>query len=1212
MAVSISTIKAGQAKALADYYAKKASERVADLAMEPGNEGLSRDELMVLARIQVAREEAMRDGRDPDKAEVKERAAIASDRVAGATAYYAADAEAPEGRRVWIRGEMTGQAMTGEQLEALFLGADEAGQNLADPQPKQIQKAASLAGYTGNLPPEAMAALRSGRHPETGVELTGDAADYVRETWAAPERSENAVTTFDTTLSAPKGVSLLAAFCDEETAEAVIRAHQDAAASTLVWAEQNGAVTVRRGKDGVERHAAELTDVGQVTEMTSRAGDPQLHTHTLLSAYVVSTEDGRRTSLDGQAWLGASAAMNAAYLRQLDENLRREVGVGLELDEQGQRTVVPGIPPEVIARYSSRRAAINETLTDRTAERDRLEQIMGGARHLYRDAHEAREKGEPLTDSEARRAEVYRQWLDSGTTPQAAALGTRTTKAEEPESEARARWAADPTTPDGSALLAGARAATRQAQQASMADWSAETKERFTAEVAAHLTKDAAQFSAKEMHTAALHLAPAGVSTQEIAEAVAEHLDRRAVVTKEREQAPQVGDLWTEKTARFTTPEVVQEQQHIVARGQQLADDTVKVIQDTDLRTAARIVEHYGLSDDQEQLVSAYLTGQRLVTCNGPAGGGKSHVLETITELAHGAGAQVTVLSTKADLAAELAASVGADRGMSLQKATMRAGDEDNPTPAKGVFEAGYWAQGLTDEQADAYHTIRKHQREAKTDRQRERADKELARWTASLPTKDDAIRTAQTRRRVEHVDKAANWLDAGKVRQNMHERREQLVADAAQQPDAMVRIDHDRPQVIIVDEAAMTNNQHLARLLDYASEHRKVQVVMVGDTAQLGGIGRSGAYRALLDAVPPVQLAETRRAREEWERTAQLNMRALAYTDSTQDPTHDDARALVATYEARGRVEHIGDEQVTEAVADGRAAASDKRADLDLAADRAAEWYMQQDASEQTLVLTPTRAQQVQVAERIQARRIADDTDATMTADAKRASLDLGDGLTQQVQTGEPVMIRQNDARKGLRNGMTGEVVAVTARGGVTVKLADERGRAFKVRMTAQDLAAGKLALAYTSTSHGAQGATVDRALYIHDTKSAHVDRHMVYPSMSRGRAENRVLLVGGDQDEAAEAFATSMHRSNDAEPIRVVQQPVTQTERDWVAQRHPSLPREQQDEMALRMRERDQRRARDDARDRRIAQRKKQQGLAQERERQRSRRRLGIGRAA
>ncbi|MDA3146026.1 MobF family relaxase [Micrococcaceae sp. AOP34-BR2-30] len=1211
MAASIATIKAGQAKALADYYANKASERVADLAMDPEHADKSADELMMLARIQVAREEAMHDGRDPDRAEVKERAAIASDRVAGATAYYAADDADPDGRRVWIRGDRAGEAITGTQLEALFLGADEAGQNLGDPAPQEIKKAAKLAGYTGEITPNVLASMRAGLHPETGAELTGDAADYARQVWAAPERNENAVTAFDTTLSAPKGVSLLAAFCDDRTAEAVIRAHQEAAAQALDWAQENGAVVARRGKDGVVHQAAELTEAAQITEMTSRAGDPQLHTHTLVSAYVVSNEDGRRTTMDSQAWHGASAAINASYLRALDANLRQEVGVGLELDEKGQRTVVPGIAPQLIERYSSRRNAINETITERTQEKERLEQVMGSARHLFKESHQALEAGEALTDAETRRAEVYGQWLDSGTTPQAAALDTRVSKAEEPEHVARERWAADPTTPDGARLLGGAQAATQQAQHAPVAEWGEVEQARFTAELAEHLTKDAAAFSTKEAHAAALHLAPTGVSTSEIAETVDDYLTRGAVLMQEREEAERVGDRWAEKTRRFTTSEIVQEQQHIVATGQQLADDTVPAIRETNLRAAATVVNSHRVSEDQEQLVGAYLTGQRLITCDGPAGGGKSRVAETIAELAHGAGAQVTVLSTQTDTAADLAAEIGADRAMSFQKATMRAADEDNPHHSKGVFESGYWGQGLTAEQADDYHTIRMHQREAKTDRQREKAEREMARWVESLPTKADAKLTQQTRSHVEQMDKLARWTDIGD-RSELHQWRTQLIAEAAEQPETVVKIDHDRPQVIIVDEAAMTNNQHLGRLLDYAREHRNVQLVMVGDTAQLGGIGRSGAYRALLDEVQPVQLAETRRARQEWEREAQLSMRGLDYTDTAE--THDAARALVDTYRAQGRVGHIGDEDVSRAIADGRAEASDKRADMDLAAEQAADWYMSRRGDQDTLVLTATRAQQVQVAQRIQERRIADPDDKAMRADAKTATLDLGEGQTQQAQKGEPVMVRQNDTRRGLRNGMTGEVVAVSARGGVTVQMTDERGRTFKTSMTRKDLNEGKLSLAYSSTSHKAQGATVDRALYIHDAKSPHVDRHMVYPSVSRGRQENRILVVGGaDETEAAESLATAMHRSNTAEPVRVVSQPVSDAEREWVAKRHPSLPREQQDEMALRMRERDQRHARDDARDRQIAQRRQTQQLAQERDRVQSRRRgLGRGRAA
>lgn len=197
-------------------------------------------------------------------------------------------------------------------------------------------------------------------------------------------------------------------------------------------------------------------------------------------------------------------------------------------------------------------------------------------------------------------------------------------------------------------------------------------------------------------------------------------------------------------------------------------------------------------------------------------------------------------------------------------------------------------------------------------------------------------------------------------------------------------------------------------------------------------------------------------------------------------------------------------------------------------------------------------------------------------------------------------MFVRGNDSRAGLRNGMGGEVVSVQRNGSVTVKLTDVHGREFRRNIPQKDLEKGRLGLAYSATSHKSQGITVDRALYVHDTRSTFGDRHMVLPSMTRGRDENRVLLIGGaDQEEAAEALATAMHHSNAPEPIRVVSQPVSDSEREWVAKHHPSIAPEFRDEMALRLRERDQRHQRDDRRERQAAQRQKTRHLAAERSR-------------
>lgn len=1195
MSTSIQAIKAGDARGLAEYYAKKADEMVKEMASEPENLNRSPEELMVMARVKIARDFARAEGADPDKAEVRERELIRKSRVEGAASYYAPTALEGDNRREWIRGSRVGQEVRQEDVEKLLMGEGADGKRLDDPRVQTIKKAARLAGFDGDLDAKAIGALRSGVHPDSGEVLEGEAADFVQKAWAAEDRKKADVTGADLTFSAPKGVSLLAAFGDEKTAEAVIDAHNDAVARTLKWAEENGHVVARRRVDGeIERQAGEFTDAVRITEMTSREGDPQLHSHTVVSAYI-SAEDGRQTALEMPVLYGGSATLDAVYRRTLSENMKQSIQVGLAPDEKGKLSVVPGIDPALVDKYSKRRQQINETLDERTRERERLERVMGGSRQLYEDAYAAKERDQLLTPDQERRAQVYGEWLASGTTPAAAALATRNSKAEESEMAARERWSQDPDSPDGDVLLQEAQAGQKRHEKSvEHPEWSAEEEQKFHAQLSEILTRDAASFSAKEAWATAIHLAPEELDDDELKSTIGRFLDSKALVVGEKPKQD-LSDIWVDKTKRYTTEAVVQEVELMVERAKKMEGENVRREQVADLKLAAEMAESYNLSEDQEQLYAAYLTGQRMTVAEGPAGSGKSWALGLICEHARTQqGMSVTVLSTKADLAAELAAEIGADRGMSLTKATMR--EEEIGSP--GAFESGRWAQGLTDEQAEEFFEIKQWMREASSEREREKAEKAMQEWAAELPGMDDSKKLQLQRDVVEDIDNVAKAVEAGGVRSAMYDARQKLIEQQAQNPNSMTEIDEEKPQLFIVDEAAMSNNETLGRLLEFAEDRENIQVVFVGDSAQLAGIGRANGYREILDSIEAVQLVETRRAKAEWERNAQLEMRSLEY-DETSEEVHEQALSLVNNYDEEGRIDHVGEEHVERAIKEGKVSASIARPDLSLASEQAADWYMDQQANEEetSLVLTPTKRMQADVAAEIQKRRLADPDDERMTEDARKAVLHLDEQLTQEVQVGEPVMVRENMSKKGLRNGMAGEVVRVGVKGGVKIEVTDERGKKFTRNLSQKELDKGVLALGYTSTSHKAQGATVDRALYVHDTESEFADRHMVYPSMTRGRDENRVLVVGGKREEGLDSLAASMHRSNSSSMLQTINKPISEEELAVASKRFPSADSSELEDLVREQRAAEASREIAERQARRNERRTMQQDLAAER---------------
>jgi conjugative relaxase-like TrwC/TraI family protein len=79
---------------------------------------------------------------------------------------------------------------------------------------------------------------------------------------------------------------------------------------------------------------------------------------------------------------------------------------------------------------------------------------------------------------------------------------------------------------------------------------------------------------------------------------------------------------------------------------------------------------------------------------------------------------------------------------------------------------------------------------------------------------------------------------------------------------------------VVIFDEAAMADHERIAPLVKLTAE-RGAKPLLVGDAAQLSGIGPSGLFAALEGKVPTAELHEVHRANHEWERKAWQQIRA-------------------------------------------------------------------------------------------------------------------------------------------------------------------------------------------------------------------------------------------------------------------------------------------------------------------------------------------------
>lgn len=174
-----------------------------------------------------------------------------------------------------------------------------------------------------------------------------------------------AVAGYDLTFTPVKSVSALWAIAPTPIARAIEGCHHHAVAETLEFLEEHAAFS-RMGAHGV----AQVNTTGLIAaafdHRDSRAGDPNLHTHLVISNKVQAIgADGvpRWLALDGTPLHHATVAASELYNTRIEALLTAQLGVRFaETDAKpGKRPVreIAGIPTELIEKYSSRSAAID-------------------------------------------------------------------------------------------------------------------------------------------------------------------------------------------------------------------------------------------------------------------------------------------------------------------------------------------------------------------------------------------------------------------------------------------------------------------------------------------------------------------------------------------------------------------------------------------------------------------------------------------------------------------------------------------------------------------------------------------------------------------------------------------------------------------------------------------------------------------------------------
>jgi conjugative relaxase-like TrwC/TraI family protein len=318
------------------------------------------------------------------------------------------------------------------------------------------------------------------------------------------------------------------------------------------------------------------------------------------------------------------------------------------------------------------------------------------------------------------------------------------------------------------------------------------------------------------------------------------------------------------------------------------------------------------------------------------------------------------------------------------------------------------------------------------------------------------------------------------------------LTLDALVSRAASGRLVVGRETTIYFDEAGMADTARLSALTQLV-ERTHAKLVMIGDEHQLPSIGAGGMFARLARVAPCAALQTVLRTTDPAEQRAWADLRA-GRTD----------RAL-AHYAARGRL-HIGEtrSESLEAAVRSWVQLTESYPINDVA--------LLSDASNKEIARLNARAQHYRAE-----RGELGNTEVSLP------------GVHYGVRVGDRIsMIDQHYApgEQRVENGSQGEVVEVTAEGGVSIRF-DVTGQ--QRVLAGEDLA--RLRLGYAQHIHRAQGATVSRSLVV--TGGWQTSKEPAYVEASRARdgtdwfINREELGVEGSDTERIERLAKAMRRS-------------------------------------------------------------------------------------
>lgn len=432
------------------------------------------------------------------------------------------------------------------------------------------------------------------------------------------------VTGYDLAFSAPKSVSALWALGDEQVSSAVRRAHSAAVQAALDYVDTHASYS-RTGRDGTTQVATDGLVAAVFDHRTSRAGDPQLHTHALV-LNKVRCVDGVWRTIDGHEIFAHKKSAGALYQAALRNELTRILGVSWTPVSKDGQAEIAGVPNALLRLWSKRTA---QTLIEAAPVITAYEQLLGRA--LTSAERVAVEKVAVIKTRPDKETVDIVTLLD-GWQQEAASIGWTGERLHADVTAA----SAPPPTPEQ--VLAGIDRTLTDAVDAAGGRRAVFTRSDLAVEVAARL--------------------PTNGFTAEMTRELLERLTDRALGTDDSVRLRDAADGPSRASdARYASKATLTAELEILAVADTGRHDTIAVVADETLREAVR--DHELDSAQIDAVRSLCTDGAVIGVLVAPAGTGKTTTLGAAHDAWQHHLHHVIALAPSARAARELAAATG-------------------------------------------------------------------------------------------------------------------------------------------------------------------------------------------------------------------------------------------------------------------------------------------------------------------------------------------------------------------------------------------------------------------------------------------------------------------------------------------------------------------------------------------------------------------------